>query len=83
MSCNTFCKDDYVPTLYKKFQQVNPRARPTRFSYQVCRKTFCNPTCKGYHKTPRRFSKYTRSERKRLQARGALSGCVKVADFDI
>jgi len=82
--CETFCKKDYGPMWDKGVKQLTgKRTRSGRkFSYDVCRKTFCNPMCQGYP-VPIRHKKgfqkeYTPAQVERFQQRGALSGCVYI-----
>ena len=55
--CKSFCKNDYIPRMYKAldrgFAKYNiPRKAPIRrddaYAYNACKKTFCNETCDGY-----------------------------------
>ncbi len=83
-TCDAFCKKDYGPIWDKRVKQLTKkRTRSGRvFSYDVCRKTFCNQDCQGYPLRIRHrkgFQKeYTPAQVERFKQRGAISGCVYI-----
>ena len=104
--CNHFCKDDYMVEMKKVFKKSAkkygiPYKLPTKqedeFSYNTCKKTFCNKKCKGYDfngdknkqltfkkKIKNGFQNtYSAKKIKMLKKRGALSQCVDIVDYDI
>lgn len=78
-TCDVFCKKEYGPFRDKRVKEKQTRSDKA-FSYDVCRKTFCNQTCQGYT-VPIRHKKgfrkeYTPAQVERFKQRGAISGCV-------
>jgi hypothetical protein len=50
--CESFCKKDYMVEMNKLFKKYDKNYKPTKqeneFSYNTCKKTFCNENCIGY-----------------------------------
>jgi hypothetical protein len=102
--CEHFCKNDYLVEMKKMFtknaKQFNVEYNPTKqdyeFSYQTCKKTFCNPNCEGYDfngdkQKQKQFQKkikdgfqntHATNRVDMLKKRGALSGCVDLDAYD-
>ncbi len=81
-SCKTYCKKHYLPWSTKL------TGKGTEFSYLVCQKTFCNPSCKGYpptfksNKIKKGFHKtLTPAQIAKLTSQGARSACVEMPDY--
>jgi hypothetical protein len=88
-TCDSFCKKDFEPFLEKRIKKVTGKHRSRSdkvFSYDVCRKTFCNGSCQGYDRPIRHkkgFQKeYTPRQVERFKQRGAISGCVYIYPED-
>jgi hypothetical protein len=104
--CEKFCKDDNMVEMEKIFKKSaekynipyeSPTKQEEEFSYNTCKKTFCNKKCEGYDfygdkKKQLNFKKqiingfqksYTKNEVEMLKKRGAMSGCVYISDYDI
>jgi hypothetical protein len=90
--CESFCKNDYLIEMDKVYKNnakkwkvpYNPTKKDREFSYNVCKKTFCNTKCEGYPKKLNRFSKsYSKNKIKVLQEKGAMSGCVDIIDYNV
>jgi hypothetical protein len=99
--CEHFCKNDYMVELKKVFkkglQYKSPTKQEDEFTYNTCKKTFCNEKCEGYDffgdkqkqidfkkKIKNGFQDtYSTNKVEMLKKRGALSGCVDVLDYDV
>ena len=102
-NCENFCKKDYMVEINKAIKKgskkynilyKSPTKEETEFTYNTCKKTFCNEKCEGYDffgdkqkqidfkkKINNGFQNtYTKNKVEMLKKRGALSGCVDV-DF--
>ena len=95
--CERFCKKDYQVSMDNIFKasakKYNvPYSEPTKedrmFSYHTCKKTYCNPKCKGYNQTKafykaikNGFQKSDPQRENRLKKRGAMSECVYGLDY--
>ena len=105
-NCEDFCKNDYMVEMQKVFKKSSekyniPYKLPTKqddeFTYNTCKKTFCNEKCDGYDffgdkqkqidfkkKIKNGFQDtYSKNKVKMLKKKGALSGCVDIVDYDI
>jgi len=97
--CDQFCKKDYMVKMDSVFRKkskkykipYNPSKIDKQFSFNVCRKTFCNKKCDGYgvrqpiiNKTLRNGFQKNYSEEKinTLKNKGALSACVDIVDYN-
>ena len=101
--CEDFCKNDYMiksrETTKKICDKNNlscplPTKLENEYSYNTCKKTFCNEKCDGYDffgdkqqqinfkkKIKNGFkSLYSKDKVKMLKKKGAMSGCVYI-DF--
>ena len=98
--CDQFCKKDYMVKMDSVFRKnakkyklpYNPTKKDKQFSFNVCRKTFCNPKCNGYLTQQKRINKtvhngfqkeYNLKKIKTLKHKGALSACVDVVDYNV
>ena len=104
--CKNFCKKDYIPentkNIKKTFKRFNVpfkirTKKENDFTYNTCKKTFCNKKCDGYNffgnkqkqidfkKTIKNsFSdSYSKDKVEMLKKKGALSGCIELLDYDI
>jgi hypothetical protein len=104
--CEDFFKNDYTPEMKRVFKKsseknnvpyVSPTKEDDEFTYNTCKKTFCNEKCDGYdffgdkqkqidfkRKIKNGFqTTYSTNRIEMLKKKGALSGCVDVADYDI
>jgi hypothetical protein len=102
--CENFCKKDYMVKMKQLFKKSAekfniPYKLPTKeeddFTYNTCKKTYCNEKCIGYdffgdkqkqvefqQKIQNGFQKsYTKDKINILKKRGALSGCVDDVDY--
>jgi len=98
-NCENFCKNDYMIERQKKGEKdskkynisYNPTKEEKEFTYNTCKKTFCNEKCDGYDLLGKNFelelkknlkngfkNTYSRKQIEMLQKKGALSGCVDV-----
>jgi len=105
-SCVDFCKNDYMKEINRKFKTTSkkynipyklPTPEENEYTYNTCKKTFCNKKCKGYdffgdkqkqkefrNKIMNGFqTSYSKDKIKMLKKRGAMSGCVEVVDYDV
>ena len=104
--CERFCKNDYVAEMNNVFKKtaknhnqpyIPPTKQDNEFTYNTCKKSFCNPSCDGYDffgdkikqaefktKLKNGFHKtYDTNTIENLQKKGALSGCVNVTDYNV
>ena len=93
--CEQFCKKDYMVELDKQMKQSSTKEQ-REFTYNTCKKTFCNEKCEGYDffgdkQKQMEFQKkitngfqntYSKDKITKLQKRGALSGCVDIRYLD-
>ena len=86
------------PKFLKEYKiPYGPLTKPEReYMYTLCKKTMCNPKCHGYdfngniekqkeHKKMLKngfTKKYTNKQINALKKKGALSGCMYIADKD-
>jgi hypothetical protein len=88
-TCDFFCKEDYLPAMDKVFKKYDASYKRSKNAINVCKKTFCNKKCRGYNayiskKNKSGFQKtYTKAQIQTLKNRGALSGCVNIADYAV
>ena len=99
-SCDKFCKKDYMVQMDSVFRKsakkykipYNPTKIDKQFSFNVCRKTFCNPKCNGYLTQQKRINKTVRNGFQKeynlekintLKNKGALSACVDIVDYKL
>jgi hypothetical protein len=99
--CNRFCRKDYVPETNRAFKRFakeygEPYPIPTKdeddYTYEVCKKLYCNEHCNGFGITEETKKKdmtygfqksYTFEQRNKLKERGAFSGCVNDPNYDV
>jgi hypothetical protein len=104
--CEDFCKNDYMVEMKKVFKKSfekynipykSPTKQEDKFTYNACKKTFCNEKCEGYDlfgdkqkqidfkkKIKNGFQDtYSTNKIKMFKKKGALSGCVDIVDYDI
>jgi len=104
--CEDFCKNDYMVEMKRVIKKTSekynvPYVSPTKeqdeFTYNTCKKTFCNESCDGFdlfgdkqkqiefkRKIKNGFQDtYSTDRIEMLKKKGALSGCVDVMDYDV
>lgn len=97
MECAKFCKNDYMVEMNKLFKKNHSVSKTRKEYYKICKKTYCNKTCKGYtmfenkkkqlefyKKIKNGFQKSYSKERINLfKKKGALSGCIDSLDYNV
>lgn len=99
-NCENFCKNDYMVERKKQGEKnskkynvpYNPSKEDNEFTYNTCKKTFCNEKCEGYNLLGKNFelelkknlnngfkNTYSKKQIEMLKKKGALSGCVDVS----
>ena len=103
--CEGFCKNDYVVEMNKVLKKSgekwnvphNPTKEDNDYMYNICKKTFCNEKCEGFHYLGNKQAKtdfkkkikngfqdeYSTNKVKMFKKKGALSGCFYVPDYHI